>query len=675
VAAGVSVNQENSLHEVPAQIAAMWGACDALSTLLACGGNENVQDAAQRSLLALGAAHGHVDVVHALLGTPLQPPPVPEPEFIKGWPAQYLEVPPPVVGETDDPPSPAASSRSPQSRGRAASRASENPESPPSPTPLGKGKAALPCSLINATRDLHVKLQERFKEHQHAVETGKFRNGGQQANQIDGADGSSEAEARLRSDVEDAEVVGSDPEDEVEASLIGGFAASSASAATLTSALAARGPGTGNNSLASTWNFGGSRRRRSSFSNKGGSSPAKGGGLDSPLRWESQDDNSPSDGGKPSMASIMDEAEKLLKICGVAPKPPPASNSNATSLNNTSTTLFKDLGASGRLGSAGTSGTGAGGLGVEAESDEDHRRGASKGSVADKRSAGGKGGGLGGVPGGQGGVSGGIKMSSVAKLGLRARAKRAAKAGDRKLPETWGASWLTKPDKAGDEPLVVAAARGFREVVQALLNYRATTEAKDSRGNTPLLLAIARGDIVMVEDLLAAGAHRNVRNNRKVGVLEIPTSDRVKWLLEACATDDRVATAVQKSRAARKSLYGNSSLQQVTFCRVRLEGLPLLVAIEDMENMASSLLRQTLRGAMMPWRIVIATCPITARARGYAYADFLEMEDARELERRRRDCRMGPRRIHIIKEGWRSEAVAKEDSGEAAAAASSDGEN
>lgn len=247
--------------------------------------------------------------------------------------------------------------------------------------------------------------------------------------------------------------------------------------------------------------------------------------------------------------------------------------------------------------------------------------------------------------------------------------------GTQGLPSSWGAALLEKQDGDGQRPLVLAVRFGRRDIVPVLLSYRAAVNMVDADGSTPLMLAAARGDRHMVEDLLLAGARRDVRSKNGATVLELASTPDIRQLLHACAVEEQVARAIAKMPPVE-----DPKTAQRTFYRVRLEGLPFLLLEEEMLQLVQDLLRNVLHGAAEPHRAIVATDPITQHPQGHVYVDFDQKEDARELERRRKDCRLGPRRLQVINEGPRTEAcepppeVPEEDEDSAAEEASQEPE-
>lgn len=80
-------------------------------------------------------------------------------------------------------------------------------------------------------------------------------------------------------------------------------------------------------------------------------------------------------------------------------------------------------------------------------------------------------------------------------------------------------SILLRTDGEWRSPLLCAAAAGFGECVQLLVEAGSPLEQTDREGNTPLLSACASGDPVAVSVLLAAGASPTHRNNAEQDAL------------------------------------------------------------------------------------------------------------------------------------------------------------
>lgn len=223
---------------------------------------------------------------------------------------------------------------------------------------------------------------------------------------------------------------------------------------------------------------------------------------------------------------------------------------------------------------------------------------------------------------------------------------------DTKIPAAWGSAQLGGEDGAND-PLILAIVHRHRDVARVLLDYEAPLESADADGNTPLLLATSLGERTLVEDLLLAGASREAENDFGARALHLASHPGIRQLLLACAAEDLVAEAIKRA-GAQTPAVGPPPGERTVY-RIRLDGLPLLVLAEDVQEVVDGLLRRVLHNAVLPLRVTVATDPITLRPQGYAYADFLEEDSATELVRRKRKSRLGPRRVNLINEGARLE--------------------
>ena len=58
----------------------------------------------------------------------------------------------------------------------------------------------------------------------------------------------------------------------------------------------------------------------------------------------------------------------------------------------------------------------------------------------------------------------------------------------------------------GETPLMIAALRGYAELVKIFLRAGADVNAKDNRGETPLMHAVERNHTEVIEILRSAGA-------------------------------------------------------------------------------------------------------------------------------------------------------------------------
>jgi len=260
--------------------------------------------------------------------------------------------------------------------------------------------------------------------------------------------------------------------------------------------------------------------------------------------------------------------------------------------------------------------------------------------------------------------------SSTSKAGAKATATkskgkegqgrgRKGKAGQGKIPAAWGAPQLAGEDGEGNSPLVIAVKCRHKDVARVLIDFEAPLEVADPDGNTPLIQAALLGERTLVEDLLLAGARRDAQNMFGAQAVHVTDHLGIRNLLIACAAEELVAEAILKSGA-----LGDEDAPppgERTVYRVRLDGLPLLVLVEDVQELVEALLRRVLHNATLPLRVTAVADPITARPQGYAYADFLRKDEAAELVRRKRNCRLGPRRVNLINEGARLEQIVEDE--------------
>jgi cytohesin len=72
---------------------------------------------------------------------------------------------------------------------------------------------------------------------------------------------------------------------------------------------------------------------------------------------------------------------------------------------------------------------------------------------------------------------------------------------------------INATNNAGETPLHLAAGKGYKDVVELLLAHGAGVNFRDSHGHTPLELAAAEGYKVVMELLLANKANVNAKNN------------------------------------------------------------------------------------------------------------------------------------------------------------------
>lgn len=80
---------------------------------------------------------------------------------------------------------------------------------------------------------------------------------------------------------------------------------------------------------------------------------------------------------------------------------------------------------------------------------------------------------------------------------------------------------MSKGDKFGRTPLILSAWNGHASILSLLLKYKANIEAIDTSGNSSLHYAAAYGFIECLEYLLENGANPNVENLWKITPLQI----------------------------------------------------------------------------------------------------------------------------------------------------------
>ena len=114
-------------------------------------------------------------------------------------------------------------------------------------------------------------------------------------------------------------------------------------------------------------------------------------------------------------------------------------------------------------------------------------------------------------------------------------------------------------------PLQSAAARGYSDTVQFLLQVGADKDKADNEGCTPLIMSVEQSHEAVVHCLLAAGADKRKANNRGATPLHIGACQGrdaiVLYLLEAGADKNM---ADHKGRTAAGCIYGNCLLEAGT---------------------------------------------------------------------------------------------------------------
>jgi len=130
-------------------------------------------------------------------------------------------------------------------------------------------------------------------------------------------------------------------------------------------------------------------------------------------------------------------------------------------------------------------------------------------------------------------------------------------------------------DKQGATPLHIAAANGYTNVVQFLLDNNVKLDAKDRDDWRPAHAAACWGHIEVLELLVSAGADLNAKNKHEETPAEICEDPELKdKILQLMVEQNkRIAEQQKKTRVIRRSQSSNTRTQSVRRTSLRDKGM------------------------------------------------------------------------------------------------------
>jgi len=180
---------------------------------------------------------------------------------------------------------------------------------------------------------------------------------------------------------------------------------------------------------------------------------------------------------------------------------------------------------------------------------------------------------------------------------------------------------LTQVDAHERSALMLAVSGGNFRIIQMLLDEKADLEAVDEEGNSALHLAVSTSQREVVAVLMELNARVDKANAAGLKPADLCSDEPTLRMLERRLVGMRTGIKPGSGAPLEKHDSAQGDGKKAKH-RIRFEGLPNL-SEDQLTDQIRLFIKKT--GAPRPSSIEIATDPITAQPRGFAYADFIDI--------------------------------------------------
>eukprot|EP00929_Paragymnodinium_shiwhaense_P044903 TRINITY_DN23011_c0_g1_i1.p1 TRINITY_DN23011_c0_g1~~TRINITY_DN23011_c0_g1_i1.p1 ORF type:complete len:1058 (+),score=276.68 TRINITY_DN23011_c0_g1_i1:54-3227(+) len=201
-------------------------------------------------------------------------------------------------------------------------------------------------------------------------------------------------------------------------------------------------------------------------------------------------------------------------------------------------------------------------------------------------------------------------------------------------------SALADRDADGATPLALAAASGKSDLLPMLLNLGAPINAPDLEGNTAIMLSAKRGDKPAVQYLLSMKARIDITNQDGKSALSLAKGAELRGLLQdhldraaiesklsrSCSLPSLTQAGGSRREGAAAPCQDAPKKSFLSACRVRVDGLPTRLPVEQLEAHVSKIVRR--RRIECPSFVDVAVDPITLKPKGHCFLGFDSEEKA-----------------------------------------------
>mmetsp|Transcript_23533 Transcript_23533/g.42450 ORF Transcript_23533/g.42450 Transcript_23533/m.42450 type:complete len:826 (-) Transcript_23533:143-2620(-) len=171
-------------------------------------------------------------------------------------------------------------------------------------------------------------------------------------------------------------------------------------------------------------------------------------------------------------------------------------------------------------------------------------------------------------------------------------------------------------------PLILTVLGRSSKIFQMLLDEKADLESVDDEGNSALNFAVATSQREVVASLMELNVRVDRANSAGLKPVDLCTDEVILRMLERRLVGMRVPkTSNTKSQEDQQAAQGSAKKKAPH--RIRLEGLPTTWPEQQLVDQIRLFIKKT--GAPRPSSVEIPKDPITARPRGFAYADFVDI--------------------------------------------------